>query len=137
MDIILDLWLSAIYNDPQIQGSDIGPVVYLRNGTGSPLVNYSELAGRWGISKATVGRILKKMAQILSAQGISCIECSKSKYKLLPLSDACRKEYLPRASSISESHFKLAILCGEEKPIATFELTLTPCKKIDPRRTIL
>lgn len=64
MDIVLDLWLSAIYNDAQVQGSELGPVVYLRNGTGSPLVNYSELATRWGISKATVGRILKKLTDL-------------------------------------------------------------------------
>lgn len=46
MDIVLDLWLSAIYNDPQVQGSEIGPVVYFRNGTGSPFVSYSDLSGR-------------------------------------------------------------------------------------------
>lgn len=62
MDIILDLWLSAVYNDPQVQGSEIGPVVYLRNGTGNPLLTYSELGARWGLSKATVGRILKKLS---------------------------------------------------------------------------
>lgn len=62
MDVVLDLWVSAIYNDSQVQGSDLGPVVYLRNGTGCPLVAYSELAARWGISKATVGRFLKKLA---------------------------------------------------------------------------
>ena len=61
MDIVLDLWFSTIYNDGQVQGSEIGPVVYLRNGTGCPLVNYNELAARWGLSKATVGRILKKL----------------------------------------------------------------------------
>ena len=62
MDILLDLWMSAVYNDSQVQGSEIGPVVYLRNGTGSPLVTYNEMAGRWGISKATTGRVLKKLA---------------------------------------------------------------------------
>lgn len=64
MDIVLDLWLSAIYNDSQVQGSDLGPVVYFRNGTGSPLVSYSDLADRWGLSKATVGRVLKKLVQM-------------------------------------------------------------------------
>lgn len=54
MDVVLDLWLSAIYNDERVQGSDVGPVVYLRNGTGNPLVSYAELAQRWGMSKATV-----------------------------------------------------------------------------------
>ena len=63
-DIVLDLWLSAIYNDGQVQGSELGPVVYLRNGTGSPLVTYAELGKRWGISKATTGRILKKLERL-------------------------------------------------------------------------
>ena len=53
MDALLDLWLNAIYNDHQVAGSEAGPVVYLRNGTGSPLVSYAELGKRWGVSKAT------------------------------------------------------------------------------------
>jgi hypothetical protein len=61
MDCVLDLWLNAIYNDEQVKGSDIGPVVYMRNGTGSPLLGYAELAERWGVSKAPVGRFLKRM----------------------------------------------------------------------------
>ena len=61
MDIVLDLWVHAIYNDEQVQGSELGPVVYFRNCTGSPLTNYSDLALRWGISKATVSRILNKL----------------------------------------------------------------------------
>lgn len=32
MDILLDLWMHAIYNDEQVQGSDVGPVAYFRNG---------------------------------------------------------------------------------------------------------
>lgn len=36
MDIILDLWLSAVYNDTQVQGSFAGPVAYFRNGSGYP-----------------------------------------------------------------------------------------------------
>lgn len=61
MDIMLDLWIHAIYNDEQVQGSDIGPVVYFRNCTGNPLISYTELGLRWGISKATVSRILNKL----------------------------------------------------------------------------
>lgn len=61
MDIVLDLWIHAIYNDEQVQGSDIGPVVYFRNCTGNPLISYTELGLRWGISKATVSRILNKL----------------------------------------------------------------------------
>lgn len=61
MDILLDLWLNTVYNDEQVQGSAIGPVVYIRNGTGSPLLSYADLSQRWGISKATVCRYLRKL----------------------------------------------------------------------------
>ena len=64
MDVVLDLWLSAIYKDNQVRGSEVGPVVYLRNGTGNPLLNYSDLAQRWGLSRSTVGRLLKKLADL-------------------------------------------------------------------------
>lgn len=223
MDIVLDLWLSAIYNDPQVQGSEIGPVVYLRNGTGNPLVTYNELGTRWGLSKATVGRVLKKlsnagylslmtfpgrhgnvvylqnylstmfqvsdvmidkeevamvlniklelpedgqadgqepaaehevcvseglssvsephiqiilgkMAKLLTAQGISCFGCPKSKYKLFPLSDACGEVYLLRARDQSIRRMGLTVLCGDDKPVATFELTLSPSREDSTRR---
>ncbi len=60
MDIALDLWLNTVYYDEQVEGSMIGPVVYMRNGTGNPLVSYEYLGRRWNMSKATVGRYLKK-----------------------------------------------------------------------------
>ena len=63
MDIVLDLWIHAIYNDEQVQGSNIGPVVYFRNCTSNPLTSYSDLALRWGISKATVSRTLNKLQE--------------------------------------------------------------------------
>lgn len=61
MDIVLDLWIHAIYNDEQVQGSEVGPVVYFRNCTGNPLTSYSDLSLRWGISKVSVSRILNKL----------------------------------------------------------------------------
>ncbi len=64
MDVLLDLWVNTIYNDQQVVGSETGPVVYMRNGTGDPLVGYAELGERWGISKATVGRYLKKLSEL-------------------------------------------------------------------------
>lgn len=64
MDIVLDLWLSAVYNDTQVQGSFAGPVAYFRNGSGCPLVAYSYLSQRWGRSKATVCRILNKLKRL-------------------------------------------------------------------------
>ena len=64
MDVLLDLWISAIYKDQQVRGSEIGPVAYFRNGTRNPLVNYTELSARWGISRSSVGRILKKLSEL-------------------------------------------------------------------------
>ena len=61
MDIVLDLWVYAVYKDTQVQGSEVGPVAYFRNGTGNQLVSYTELSCRWGLSRATVCRILKKL----------------------------------------------------------------------------
>lgn len=63
MDIVLDLWISAIYKDDRVQGSEVGPVAYFRNGTGSPLITYAELAQRWGLSKATVCRVLSRLKE--------------------------------------------------------------------------
>lgn len=61
MDVLLDLWVHAVFNDTKVMASDIGPVIYFRNNTGNPLTSYSELSERWGRSRATVCRILKKL----------------------------------------------------------------------------
>ena len=215
MDIVLDLWLSTVYNDPQVQGSEVGPVVYLRNGTGSPILSYNDLSARWSISRSTVGRILKhleeleyiklisfpgtkgsviylqnylstmfqisdvlidkeevamvlkiklelpkegfhenavpvqehevtvseelssvskhhieiilqKMAKILDSQGLSCFRCPNSKYKLFPLSDDCLGDSLEPMYKTEDISFGLTVMCGNDRPIRTFELTLTP-----------
>lgn len=68
MDAMLDMWINTVYNDSQVQGSEVGPLVYFRNCTGSPLVSYSELGQRWGVSKATAGRYLQKL------QALECID---------------------------------------------------------------
>lgn len=64
MDALLDLWIHTVYNDEQVTGSESGPVVYLRNGTGNPVLCYAELAERWGVSKATAGRYVKKLEEL-------------------------------------------------------------------------
>ena len=64
MDALIDMWIHTVYNDPQVKGSENVPVVYMRNGTGSPLIGYAELAERWGVSKATTGRYMKKLSEL-------------------------------------------------------------------------
>lgn len=61
MDVLLDLWVNTVYNDEQVQSSEVCPVVYMRNGSGNPLISYASLSQRWHMSKATVGRYLKKL----------------------------------------------------------------------------
>ena len=63
MDAVLDMWINTIYNDEQVQGSDIGPVVYFRNGTGNPFLSYDVLAKHWGLSKTTAGRYIQKLKE--------------------------------------------------------------------------
>ncbi len=64
MDILLDLWIHAVYNDPAVLCSDAGPVVYYRNNTGTPLTSFQALGQRWGHSKPTVSRLLKKLEKM-------------------------------------------------------------------------
>lgn len=61
MDVVLDLWVHSVYNDPHVDGSELGPVVYYRDHSGNPLQSYSALAARWGLSKSSVCRVLNKM----------------------------------------------------------------------------
>lgn len=64
MDILLDLFLNAIYNDSRVKGSDIAPVAYFRNLTGNPTVAQSQLALRWNLPKTTVHRCLQKLQKL-------------------------------------------------------------------------
>lgn len=61
MDALLDLWINTVYNDTQVQGSDVVPVVYLRNGTENPLLGYADLVKRCGVFKATASRYVCKL----------------------------------------------------------------------------
>ena len=83
------------------------------------------------VSKSDMEVLIEKMAKVLEPQGIFCFRCAKSKYKLFPLSNACREEYLLRAREKSELQFGLTILCGNDTPVYTFELTLSPITEKD------
>ncbi|MDO4274172.1 MAG: helix-turn-helix domain-containing protein [Eubacteriales bacterium] len=76
MDVLLDLWIHAVYNDTSVMGSDSGPVVYFRNNTGNPLTSFQTLADRWGQSKASVSRLLKKLEE----KGLITLISFKGKY---------------------------------------------------------
>ena len=95
MDVLLDLWLNAIYNDHQVAGSEAGPVVYLRNGTGSPLVSYAEL-------------------------GKCCTTCPRFQYRLYPLSDCVGVLWEHEAEDL---RLGLMLSCGGTQT-RYFELTI-------------
>ena len=62
--MLLDLWLHTVFQDAGVPGSALGPVVYYRNEGSLPLVSCTMLAKRWGVSKASVHRVLKKFEQL-------------------------------------------------------------------------
>lgn len=214
MDAVLDLWISAIYQDDRVAGSDLGPVAYFRNGTGSPLVSYTELAQRWGHSRSTVGRMLKrlsdagylelmsfpgrsgsviylknylstmfqisdvlvdkeevalrlnivlrqpgadgevsaepvkgricvsagfpsvsksnvamvlgKVAELLAAQGVFCLNCPKSSLQLYPLSGDCESMVEGAGMDGVPAHFGVTVFCHQIVPLYRFELSITP-----------
>ena len=123
MDIVLDLWVSAVYNETEESHSISEHEVIVSDALSS-------------VSKSHIETILRKMADILSTQGISCFSCPLSRYKLYPLSDDCWEELIPRARGKSTVHFGLTILCGTNTSIATFELTLTPFEEHENRRNL-
>ena len=97
MDAVLDLWINTVYNDSQVQGSDVSPLVYIRNGTGKPLLSCDDLARRWGISKATASRYLNKLKKedyimTVSFAGShgSAIYIKRYLSTMFQISDACR-----------------------------------------------
>ena len=61
MDAFLDLWLNTVYDDNRVQNSVVDPVVYMRNGTGKPIVDFGQLAKRWNVSASTAEKYLQKL----------------------------------------------------------------------------
>lgn len=62
--MLLDLWLNAVFNDTDVVGSEICPMVYFRNGSRLPLLSYADMAQRWSVSKSAVHRFLKKFEEL-------------------------------------------------------------------------
>lgn len=111
MDIVLDLWIHAVYNDSQVQGSDIGPVVYFRNYTGNPVISYRDLSDRWGISKTTVSRLLKKLEE---QQYLTAVSFTGTHGSVLYL-----QSYLSTMFSISD------VMIDKEEVSLTFRIPIT------------
>lgn len=78
------------------------------------------------VSKTSLELIASKVLKILELQGIACSQCSKSKYKLYPLSDDCR--VASEAGQLQETlpRLRMELFCSDNTPVYTFELTLKP-----------
>ena len=61
MDALLDLWLNTVYDDNRVQNSVVDPVVYMRNGSGKPVVDCGQLSKRWNVSAKTANKYLQKL----------------------------------------------------------------------------
>lgn len=73
------------------------------------------------VSKSDIRQIVKKVAQILAAQGLSCCECVNTRYKLYPLSD-CEDSNLK---------YTLVISCSDSRLCYEFELMLAPIEPLE------
>jgi len=68
------------------------------------------------VSESHIRQMVKKVAGILAAQGVSCCECPKTHYKLYSLSD-CKESII---------RYSLEIACPNGDASYRFELTLSP-----------
>ena len=68
------------------------------------------------VSNSHIRTVIKKVAGILAAQGLSCCECPKTVYKLYSLSD-CKE---------IDSKYYLSIACPDGKAAYRFEISLHP-----------
>lgn len=73
------------------------------------------------VSNSHIRLMVRKVAKILTAQGVSCCECPRTQYKLYSLSD-CEDGNL---------RYSLKIDCPDGRTSYQFELTLAPTEAID------
>ena len=66
--------------------------------------------------------IMRKVGQILSAQGFPCFSCHRSRYKLLPLSPDCKNKLFMFDSM--EKRYLLTICCEENRKMELFRFEL-------------
>lgn len=78
------------------------------------------------VSKTHMEHIVRKMAEILDSQGVSCFRCPKARYKLYPLSDDWEGKYLSRPRETWDKCIGMAVHCGNDKQVYMFELTISP-----------
>ena len=78
------------------------------------------------VSKSQVEHIVRKVAQVLETQGISCFHCPKSIVKLYPLSGDCTEAVEGGSAQTNILKIGMVIQCGNDHPIYSFELTMTP-----------
>ena len=82
--------------------------------------------GLSSVSKSHMEALVRKVAEILDSQGVSCFRCPKAKYKLYPLSDDWEGKYLCRPHGVSDRRIGMEVCCGNGGQVYTFELTLSP-----------
>ncbi len=80
-----------------------------------------------GVSKSHMEIILQKVSKILAAQGFPCLSCPQIQYKLLPLSDDCRKAVISTSNLMGtkEYRYSFVISCKNSTELFRFEIQLT------------
>ena len=137
LDALMDLWLNTIYKDERVMGSDLGPVVYYRNGAGDPKTSCSKLGKRWGRSRATANRMIAKMEEL---GYITNITFSGSLGSVLYLNNYLSTMFDISDTVVDKAEVSLSIglvaqvnpidLVGLEAPISTVSKDKFPVSKI-------
>ena len=73
------------------------------------------------VSKPHMRAMVRKVAKVLATQGIPCCECSRTIYKLYPLSDCMEGNY----------RYSLRGICPDGREGYHFELCLSPVRTDD------
>ena len=76
------------------------------------------------VSKSNLELIASKVLKIHELQGIACSQCSKSKYKLYPLSDDCGVASEAEQLQGKGTRLRMELFCSDNTPVYTFELTV-------------
>ena len=70
--------------------------------------------------------VLGKVAELLAAQGVPCLNCPESSLQLYPLSGDCEGMVEGAGMDGVPAHFGVTVFCHQIVPLYRFELSITP-----------
>ena len=86
----------------------------------TPEISVSE--NESGVSKSHTEIILQKVSKILTAQRFFCLSCPQIQYKLLPLSNDCRKAVISTSNLMGMNEYRYSFVLSCKNSIELFGL---------------